>query len=63
MEDRDKIQALWLNLELIFNALEEAGENVRFDDGGDSEDIYRAHGVSGQVRWNRNATRWEVGKP
>lgn len=52
MNDRDKINALWLTMELALNALEELGEEVRTDSAA------RVYGVSGGVRWDSSAERW-----
>jgi hypothetical protein len=57
MNDRDRIQALWLNLEMIMNALDQSGENVRFSE---RDADYAAHGVSGRVGWDQDTDRWEA---
>lgn len=54
MEDRDKIQALWLNLAIIMNALEELGEDIHAVDGT------HVYGNNAQVGWDSGAGRWEV---
>lgn len=59
MIDRDKIQALYLNLEMTLNALEGLGENVRLN----SSDDYHIGGVSGRVGWDYRAKQWEASTP
>lgn len=65
MDNRDKIQALWLNLAIILNQLEELGENIRAtDDAADDADIIpRVYGFSGGVRWDVDTQNWVPEKP
>lgn len=55
MNRQDKIEALWLDLELIFNALEELGEDPYMLDGDAV-----VYGESASLRWDVDAKRWNV---
>ena len=55
MNARDKIHALWLNAEMIFNALEELDEDISF-----SNDHVRVYGASAGLTWDRDARRWRL---
>lgn len=57
MNNRDKINALYLNLELILNALEELDEDVC------TQANAVVCGTSGAVRWDRDARRWALETP
>lgn len=52
MNHHDKVRALWLNLELILNALEDAGEEVR------TTASCRITGVGACVRWDAENEHW-----
>lgn len=56
MNDRDKARALYLNLTMIMNALEEL-ESLRCS--GD-ENTYGVSGDSGAVLWDRDTKTWEL---
>lgn len=58
MNDHDEIEALWLNLERIMNALEELGEDPHMTTQGAG--IY---GKSAALRWDMVRRQWEVGAP
>lgn len=56
MERRDKINALWMNLETTLNALEEMGEDVHTTVNA------RVVGTSARVVWDMDRERWEAEK-
>lgn len=58
MNNRDKIQALWLNLELIMNALEELGEGVQT-----ASSRPRVSGTTAAVVWDTSQQRWVLQSP
>lgn len=54
MEHRDKINALWVNLEATLNALEDMGEEIHTTASA------RVVGTSARVSWNVDRERWEA---
>ncbi len=54
MNGRDKINALWLTMELTMNALEQLGEDPRTE----ADAVVR--GTSAELRWDVDRQRWTV---
>lgn len=56
MDRRDKINALWLTVEMALNVLEDMGEEINTTAAG------RIVGTSARVSWSVDRERWEAEK-
>jgi hypothetical protein len=55
VNDRDKIQALWVTMEMTMNALEQLNEGIRLTN---RDDFYAVVGDTGRVIWDHDTRQW-----